>query len=374
MLEHRVKSQGKRKDGTGKGADIDVLAGSPKRTPSSPASSHILQGIQLPLELWWIVFESLLGDVEHDPAATRGLAAAAAVCRGFQRGAKAALYRRVSIGPNIRQVHTFAQTVIRNAQHAAAVKFLRIEIPDLDAPLRPLFESISRLCTPLPRCPGAQRVSPDTPDCLRDLLCELLQKTVNLVELDFVALDDFPYALHGATFQLHTLRTTHAGLELLHNEENRVTPISHGQLHAPPPPLDTLQVLTLNMRGVEYRAQALQVSFHRYHITHLALDFAPTRSVARDLLPLLCDTLVSFKMVLARLTSELSPPQRLALGFRTDAHLWPTQILGDTVLPGLRYLELCETDYNYSLVSAPHSYCLSFRGTFPHAPPHHRPI
>lgn len=352
VLGRRVGSQGKRKDGR-----VRTLVCWPDRQnlPRRHPSPLILQDIKLPLELWRMVFEFLLDDAEHDPTATHGLAAAAAVCRGLQHEAEAALYRRVSIGPSIHQIRTFTQTVSENVQHAAAVKSLRIEIPDLDIPLHLFPENRFRLCTPLPRCPGARRISPITPDYLHDPLCELFQKTVNLAELDFVALDDFPYTLHGATSQLHALRTTHAGLELLHMEENRVIPTSQGQprrdRYTPLLALDALRALTLNMRGVEYRVQDLQVSFHQYRVTHLALDLAPNRSVARDLLPLLCDTLVSFKMVLAPLTGELSPFQRWSLRFRSDVHLWPTQILDDTVLPVLRHLEICETEYTYHPVS-----------------------
>ena len=52
------------------------------------------------------------------------------------------------------------------------------------------------------------------------------------------------------------------------------------------------------MHGVTYHAQDVQVSFHQYRVMRLTLNLAPNRSVARDLLPLLCDTLVSFKIVL----------------------------------------------------------------------------
>ena len=57
------------------------------------------------------------------------------------------------------------------------------------------------------------------------------------------------------------LRATHAGLELLHMEENRIIPTSQGQprwdRYTPLPTLDALCALTLNMCGVEYRMQDL---------------------------------------------------------------------------------------------------------------------
>ena len=316
------------------------------------------QGIKLPLELWRMVFEFLLDDAPHDPDALRGLASAATLCKCLHMEAECVLYRRVTIGPSVRQINTFIRSVTSYPYRAAMIKSLRIDIPDLDVPLLYYPENRFRLCTPLPRCPGARLVSPITPEYLCTPLRDLLRLAVNLVDLDFVALEDFADSMYGAASQIQALRTTHGGLDLLHLEENRNIPASMGfprrEHHAPIDALISLRALTLNMRGVELRAQDLHVSFHQYNVTHLCLDHAPNRSAAREILPLLRQQLVSFRIVLAPLTGELSPFQRWSLRFRSDLHLWPTQVLDDTVLPALRHLEICESDYTY------HPVCIGF--------------
>ncbi|KAH9917928.1 uncharacterized protein BXZ73DRAFT_21486, partial [Epithele typhae] len=225
------------------------------------------------------------------------------------------------------------------------IRSLCIDIPDLEPPSRQPQDSRFRLCTPLPRCAHIRLAQPSSPKDLAGSLGQLFRHTTNLIELDFTAFDDFPCVFYGTSLQLHALRTTHTALELLHREENQT--IYGQEISTPLHSLQSLHALTLNMRGVEYHAQTLCASFHQYNITHLSLDLAPCRSIAYDVLRLLNDQLVSFKIVLAPLTSELSPFQRWTVRFRSEVHLWPTAVLGDTILPKLKHLEVCESAYTY---------------------------
>ncbi|TBU54414.1 hypothetical protein BD310DRAFT_828057 [Dichomitus squalens] len=175
---------------------------------------------------------------------------------------------------------------------------------------------------------------------LRAPMEKMFRYAVNLVDLDFPALEDFPGVLSAATFRLRVLSTTGTGFGVLHAWEN--WPVLNSDfdrfcLYTPLRKLRTLRTLDLDLKGIWCSARSLYPAFSQYHITHLTLRGAADRSLAHDLLPIVGDRLVSFRLILASRDDTFEP----------SMDLWPTQILGDARLPLLKYLELDEFAHVY---------------------------
>ncbi|TBU44993.1 hypothetical protein BD309DRAFT_957222 [Dichomitus squalens] len=176
----------------------------------------------------------------------------------------------------------------------------------------------------------------------------MFRHAVNLVDLRFPALEDFPGILHGATFRLWSLTTTGMAFGVLHQWENSVPPARDSNcysMYSPVEKLRSLRILDLDLKGIWCSAKSLHTTFCQYSITHLTLRGTADRSLADDLLPLMAERLVSLRLVLAARDQELLP--------WTD--IWPTQILGKTELPALKHFELslCPGSIHRSKRSSP---------------------
>ena len=279
-----------------------------------------------------------------DRNAPHNLASTIRVCRVLREEGLSALYRRVSVGPSVTQISRFLDTVSDNKPLACAMRSLSLDVPDVAHHGPPLPAAVRSLIGDRARNTKVAPVDEATLQSLRPSMDKMFRHAVNLVELDFPALEDFPGVLYAASFRLRALTTTGMGFGSLHIWENRPPPAPNGDqfaLYTPIAKLQPLRSLDLNMKGIWCSADSLHGTFRRYHITHLTLRGASGRFVGRDLLPLMCHQLVSFKLVLAQRESA----------FWSRWHLWPTQILGEVKLPLLKHLEIDESEHEYLRVS-----------------------
>ena len=308
----------------------------------SPISYPHTASTHLPPEVWRMVV-GLLAD-RCDPTTASTLASVVRVCGILREEGELALYRHVSVGPSIPQVRTFLDAISRDKRRASTMRSLSLDVPDVAYGGPPLPATVRTLIGDMTRNPRVAPVDRETLEELRAPLENLFRFAVNLVDLDFPALEDFPGMLYAASFRLRALTTTGAGYASFHLWENRSVPSWDSDRYALYTPVEKLRLLRrldLNLKGIWCSADALHATFRRYDITHLTLRGASGRSAARDLLPLMSHRLVSFRVVLAPGESE----------FWSAWDLWPTQILGEAKLPILKHLEIDESEYVYQSVS-----------------------
>ncbi|TBU26489.1 hypothetical protein BD311DRAFT_762490 [Dichomitus squalens] len=216
------------------------------------------------------------------------------------------------------------------------MRSLRLDIPDVAYGVPPLPAAARSFIGDTARHPNVTPVDIGTIQALRPSMESMFRHAVNLVDLRFPALEDFPGILHGATFRLWSLTTTGMAFGVLHQWENSVAPARDSNcysMYSPVEKLRSLRILDLDLKGIWCSAKSLHTTFCQYHITHLTLRGTADRTLADELLPLMAERLVSFKLVLAARDQEFCP--------WTD--IWPTQILGKAELPFLKHFELDES-------------------------------
>lgn len=315
-----------------------------KRSHVADASDNSAPfNLVLPLDIWIIVIDILFSQVTD----RRHLVPLTQVCRDIGHIAEEAIYHHVSVGPNESELRSFLQAVCKNDHRAAAVRTLRIRVPDVAFTTTTTPSSISQ-STVLPILPGHTTSPPATQlldsreaGSLRQSIAQAFERLVNLTVLDFNDLQVLPVVCASSAFRLVELKTSGKALSLaISRLQSRMSADPEG-FHESPSALISVEKLTVDMHT------GLQLSDLRlFSITHLNIDRARFLPLAEwhSSLPAL-PNLLSLR-VMWSVHSGINMT-------RSDLVLWPTRILGYEPMRRLRRLELCECRIPFNLVRQP---------------------
>ena len=270
----------------------------------------------------------------------RGLLPLTRVCRALSCVSEELLYRRVSVGPHFSELRTFLRAVCASERRAAAVRVLRIQIPEVirDSMRLTLLQKLAGYSMSPPPL-SDYNINPRQMCKLSKLVTQAFRQMVNLQQLNFNDLQRFPEIFTRTTFHLAELRTTGDAL-------SRVTSQSSIRPHECGTDPDGYCLCPFSLISIEkLEADLFDPSMHLtcirlLSVTHLFLDrclFVSLPDLRRSLpgLPNLLSLRIRWSVLYAN---------------RDISTLWPTHIIGYGPVPRLRRLQICEWGTYYAFV------------------------
>ena len=280
----------------------------------------------LPFDIWVIIIDIMTSEDD----VRRHVVPLTQVCKDMNYVAEQVLYRHVSVGPDLFQLHSFFRVVCERDHRAAAVRTLRVRLPEVASTSfrRSRRQKVSGYAMSA-ALPSRASVDESEVGNLLDTIVQAFGRLVNLIELDLDDNELFPLICASSAFQLTELTTSSAallkGMSTSRSREGHLPERSPKVLST----LITIQKLALNLFNPCIKLSDL----HVLPITHLFLDRVRFVSTTLDLTHSLhaLPNLVSLRVMWSAHHEH-----------KSIVSLWPTRILGMTPLPRLRRLELCE--------------------------------
>lgn len=275
--------------------------------------SHDAYWITFPLEIWLAIIRLLVGE-----RSLSTIASLACVCKALHVELEAALYRRVSIGPDLNRLRSFLTSIIHNPRHAIAVYALRINMPVTRWELQRPTLCQRYYVAGFKHTHFEHRTVKALPGAVEKLVAQAFRLMSNLKELDFYSLTGYPDVVIRAGFALTELKTEGGALTNV-----RIAPTTTGNNV-----LRSLETLTLDLPHTCPPMRTLC----DWPVRYLTLDNVPEkfRQLLQGSLPSL-PQLISLRII---------------IGACMRLHVWPTDFLVSGSFPALKRLELLQNTYD----------------------------